>query len=72
MAKEEQNQDKNLDVILNIFKNFVETGDKTIPLKNNNKLEIQLIKNLNFDDNNNNEKLMPLLKKSKWVLVNNF
>ena len=69
MAEEEQNQDADSDATLSALKNSGETSDKTTSLSNNNESKTRSAKNLDFDDEDNNEKLMVLSEKAKWVLA---
>lgn len=68
-AEEEQNQDTDSDATLGALENSGEISDKATPLSNNNELETRSAKDLDFDDEDNDEELMPPLEKAKWVLV---
>lgn len=72
MSKKKQNQDINLDAILDAIKNSDKFNKMTIFFNNNNELKMRLAKNLNFDNENNNEKLIFSLEKAKKVLINDF
>ena len=69
LAEEKKNQDTDSDATLGTPKNSGETSDKAIPLSNNNESETRLAKDSDFDDENNDEELMPPLEKAKWVLA---
>lgn len=70
MVKKKQNQDTDLDATLGTPKNSVEASDKVKLFNNNNKSEIRLAKDSDFDDKDNNEKLILPLEKAKWMLAN--
>ena len=67
---EDQNQDINSDDTLGALKNSGETSDEVTFISNNNESETRSAKDSNFNDENNNEQLMPQLEQAKWVLVN--
>ena len=69
LAEEEQNQDMDSNAILGASKNSGEINNKATPLSNNNGSKTQSAKDSDFNDEDNDEKLMSPLKKSKWMLA---
>lgn len=69
LAEEEQNQDTDSDATLGAPENSGETSDKATPLSNNDESETRSAKDSDFDDEDNDEELMPPSEKAKWVLA---
>lgn len=69
LAGEEEDQGTNSNVTLGAPGNSGETTDEDTLISNNNKSETGPAKDSIFDDEDNDEQLMPQSEKAKWVLA---
>ncbi len=69
MGGEEEDQGIDQDDTLGDLGSSGETSDEDTSISNNNKSETGSTEKIIFDDEDNDEELMPNSEKAKWVLI---
>ncbi len=71
LDREKEDQGINQDETLDDLGNSDETSDEDISISNNNQSETGSAERIIFDDEDNDEELMPNSEKAKWMLADN-